>query len=114
MSEHDIQVALMRWFALQFPAEYAVSYATPNAGKRTPRQGAYLKAEGLKPGVPDLCIPVARKGFHGLYIELKTNTGRLTKEQAAFIDGLTEQGYMAVVCVGFESAKETIENYLKG
>jgi len=112
MSEHDIQVSLMRWFALQFPVQYAVSYATPNAGKRTPRQGAYMKAEGLKPGVPDICIPVARKGFHGLYIELKTEKGKLSKHQAEFIDRLTEQNYMAVVCVGFDAARETIKNYL--
>lgn len=76
--------------------------------------GGRMKAEGLKPGVPDLCLPVARGGFHGLYIELKAQGGRPTANQEQWIEKLTAQGYLAKVCVGFESAQHLIESYLKG
>lgn len=112
MKEHDIQVALMRWMRLQHRKAYKVTYATPNAAKRTPRQGAYMKAEGLKSGVPDICIPIPRKGFGALYIELKREGGKLTDNQAEWLDNLNEAGNMAVLCVGFDAAKDTINSYL--
>ena len=66
----------------------------------------------MKKGVPDLCLPVPRKNYHGLYIEMKYGNGRTSKEQREWINKLNEQGYKAVVCNGFEKAKETIEKYL--
>lgn len=88
-------------------------FATPNAGKRTPRQGAYMKAEGLRPGVPDLMLPVARGGFHGLFIELKAEKGRMNPNQEEWLHNLSEQGYMAVMCRGWDAARKTIESYLE-
>ena len=43
----------------------------PNGGYRNKAEAAHLKAQGVRPGVPDLCVPVARHGYHGLYIEMK-------------------------------------------
>lgn len=74
---------------------------------------AKLKAAGVKRGVPDISLPVARGGYHGLYIELKYDTGRPTAEQKEWHDALIEQGYKAVFCWGFESAIEVIKEYLK-
>lgn len=112
MKEHDIQVALMKWMSFQHKEAFEVTYATPNAAKRTPRQGAYMKAEGLKSGVPDICIAVPKKGFGALYIELKRKGGKLTPNQAEWITKLTEAGNMAVLCVGYDAAKDTIDSYL--
>lgn len=58
--------------------ELQLLYHVPNEGKRTWRTGARLKSEGLKPGVPDLCLPVARGKYHGLYVELKRRDQRAT------------------------------------
>lgn len=116
-TESDEQKALMRWAAYnrgRYP-ELALLYHIPNEGQRDPRVGARMMAEGLRKGVPDLCLPVARGGSHGLYIELKrTKGGRVSPEQAAWIDSLLRQGYAACVCRGWEAASREIERYLQG
>ena len=115
MTEHAEQVALIRWATLSsgaFP-ELRLLHAIPNGGARHVRVGRKLRAEGVKRGVPDLCLPVARGGFHGLYIELKRpRGGRLSAEQRAWIKALREQGYCAEVCAGATEAIKVIKRYL--
>ena len=68
-----------------------------------------------KARVPDICLPVARGGSHGLYIELKrAKGGRVTPEQIEWLENLKNQGYEVAVCNGWETAAKVIENYLKG
>jgi hypothetical protein len=113
-SEHAEQAALFRWaeFARSRLPELAMLYAVPNGGHRHKATAARLKAEGVKRGVPDVCLPVARSGAHGLYIELKTERGKATPEQLGWIRALRRQGYAAEVCHGWESARSMIEHYL--
>ena len=70
-SETTEQIALFNWAKRteSILPELALMYHVPNEGKRS--NGGILKAAGLKSGVPDICLPVANNGFHGLYIELK-------------------------------------------
>lgn len=86
----------------------------PNGGSRHPAEAARLKAQGVKAGVPDLCIPVARCGYHSLYIEMKAAKGRVSGHQREWLDLLNAQGMRAVVCYGAESAIEEIESYMSG
>ena len=77
-------------------------------------EAARLRAQGVKSGVPDLCLPVARGGNHGLYIELKRQRGgRISEEQVRWIDGLLEQGYAAAICKGWQEAASVIIDYLQ-
>lgn len=122
--EHDEQ-ALIISFAEQmvrfgkFP-ELAGLYAVPNgsllAGDNRMRaiQMARLKAEGLRPGVPDLVLPVARRGFNSLYLELKsTRAGaKSTAEQVAWRDWLNAHGNLAVECFGAKQAIDKLTWYL--
>lgn len=95
--------------------ELKMLYHIPNEGKRSQRTGARLKAEGLKSGVPDICLPVARGGHHGLYIELKRRkNSKVTKEQLEWIADLVAQGYVAAVCRGCDEAISLITRYLTG
>lgn len=95
--------------------ELKLLYHIPNEGKRNARTGARMKAEGLKTGVPDVCLPVARGEYHGLYIELKRRkNSRVTPEQLEWIANLVAQGYVAAVCRGCDEAIELIEGYLRG
>lgn len=73
---------------------------------------AKMKAEGVRAGVPDLFLPVARQGFHGLWIELKSAKGRVTTVQAAWHERLRAQGYRVVVCRGWCEARDEIVKYL--
>ena len=47
-----------------------------------------------------------------IYIEMKFGNGRTSKEQKEWIKDLSEQGYRAVVCNGFDEAKDTIISYM--
>ena len=113
-SEHSEQVALMEWAKLAEGNRplLGLLHAIPNGGQRHPAIAAKLKREGVKRGVPDLCLPVARCGLHGLYLELKAADGRLSDEQKRWRDMLTAQGYGVAVVYGFEAAKEVLEDYL--
>lgn len=94
--------------------ELRLMYAIPNGGLRNATVAAKLKAEGVKAGVPDIFLPAARGGYHGLYIELKrTKGGRLSVEQVQWITDLLGQGYAVYKCEGWVKAKEIIESYLK-
>lgn len=106
----------MQWaefYANQSP-ELELLYHIPNGGKRDARTAKKLKMEGVKAGVPDLCLPVARGKYHGLYIELKAGKNKTTKNQDYWLDRLAVQGYRTCVCYGWEQASEVIKGYLKG
>src|SRR5699024_2367061 len=63
-------------------------YHVPNEGKRSARQGARMRAEGLRAGVPDICLPVPRGGYSALYIELKAGRNKPTDDQLAWLAAL--------------------------
>lgn len=95
--------------------EIALLYAVPNGGSRHPAEAARLKQQGVKSGVPDMCLPVARGGYHGLYIELKrVKGGRVSEQQKQWLAALNAQGYKAVVCKGAGEALDVLQKYLKG
>ena len=111
------QTCLFRWAALESGAhpELALLHAIPNGGKRSKSEAARMKAAGVKPGVPDMFLPVAREGCHGLYIELKRRDGgRVSTEQTAWMDALARQGYKTALCHGWDAAREEIQRYLGG
>lgn len=117
ISESVEQQVLFRWARMQsgkWP-ELELLYHIPNEGKRSYKTAARMKAEGLKGGVPDICLPVARGGHHGLYIELKrVKNSRVTEEQLMWLENLARQGYVAAVCRGADEAIEVITRYLGG
>ena len=115
MSEAQEQIALIQWAKLQsgkYP-ELALIYHIPNGGSRHPAEAARLKQQGVKAGVPDLCLPVARGGYNGLYIELKAGRNKPTPLQNEWLSWLNQQGYRAVVCWGWQAAKDEIMAYLE-
>lgn len=115
-SEHDHQAALFAWAAINvgiYP-ELSAMYAVPNGGARSARTGARMKAEGVKAGVPDICLPVARCGYNALYIEMKTEVGKLSQAQADFGRLLERWGNRVVICRKWNAAALEIENYLEG
>lgn len=110
--ETEEQQALFQWVQYQLKQypELALLYHIPNEGKRNPRRA---KAEGVKAGVPDLCLPVPRGRNHGLYIEIKRRKGgRITSEQAEWMDHLRAQGYAVACCYGWEPAAKFLLDYM--
>lgn len=114
-SEHEEQVSLFRWagFAAGRWPELALMHAIPNGGHRNKVTAAKLKAEGVKAGVPDVFLPVPRGQWHGLYIEMKTPTGRVRKNQKQWLRRLHGQGYQVAVCRNWYAAKTLITDYME-
>lgn len=84
----------------------------PNEGKRTLANGRQLARMGLRRGFPDLFIPIAKKGYHGMFIELKRDIKcKPTEYQKQWIDYLNRQGYYAVICYGADDAIKQIGEY---
>jgi hypothetical protein len=113
--EHIEGVNLMRWVRLssgRYP-ELARIYHIPNGGDRHRAVAAKMKAEGVRKGVLDYCLPVARGGYHGLYIELKAGKGRPTAEQRDEVAMLTAAGYRAEVCTGWQACADLLAEYLE-
>ena len=114
-TESQEQIALFQWAAMQdnkYP-ELKLMYHIPNGGQRNIVTATRLKREGVKSGVPDIFLPVVKKCYSGLYIEMKAIKGKTSKNQIEWIENLKFQGYAVVVCYGWEEAKRVIERYLK-
>ncbi|MCM1275472.1 MAG: VRR-NUC domain-containing protein [Lachnospiraceae bacterium] len=113
--EDSEQICLFDWAALQsckYP-ELNMLFHIPNGGKRNAREGARFKRMGVKPGVPDLFLPVPRGKYHGLFIELKSASGRPTDNQKEWLGQLSALGYAACICFGCEEAERDIIKYLE-
>lgn len=115
-TEAQEQATLFEWAGMmtgKYP-ELKLLHHIPNGGSRDVREAVNLKRQGVKAGVPDLCLPVPRGGYHGLYIELKrVSGGRVGVDQKVMLLALRDQGYMSVVCRGWEDAKNVIVDYLE-
>jgi len=112
--EHQDQKALIQWVAYnlnKYP-ELSLLFAIPNGGQRHRAVAAKLKAEGVRAGVPDLCLPVARMGYNSLYIEMKVKPNKPTKKQLEWHTALREQGHKVEVCYGWQEAQGVLEDYL--
>jgi hypothetical protein len=123
--ESNEQQALIEWAQLQECkySELRLLYACPNGGWRDAREAARLKKEGVKPGVPDLFLPVpgsmkskltpgARRRYNGLYIEMKTKGRKPDKNQRWWREQLLMQGFCVEVCYTWTDAKDLILEYL--
>ena len=115
-SESQEQQQLVCWtdFMQHKYPELNLLYHIPNGGKRSKSEAARFKAEGVKSGVPDLCLPVARGGYHGLYIEMKKQGGVISADQSKWLHALSQQGYLTAVCYGSEAAEQILTEYLAG
>lgn len=114
-TESEEQQHLFNWarLATGYYPELALMYHIPNEGKRKITTGRRMVAEGLKKGVPDICLPVPRGDYHGLYIEMKRQSGSTpTTDQLDWIENLSRQGYQATWCRGWEAASRVITEYL--
>lgn len=114
-SEETEQIHLMmwcKWKAAQYP-ELETIYHVPNEGKRSAVTGSRLKEMGLRPGVPDICLPVPKAGFCALYIEMKKHGGKPTDNQIYWLNMLDRYCNCVAICEGAEAAEELITAYLK-
>lgn len=101
-TEHEIQREFVSWFKKLYMPEVRI-FAIPNGGKRSLSEACRLKVEGVSAGVPDLFIPA-----WNLWIEMKSEKGRLSTEQKDWITYLASIGHIACVAYGLEDAKRLL------
>lgn len=115
LSEDQEQELVIQWrdiMANQHP-ELRRLFHIANGGSRHPAEAQKLRRMGVVPGVSDLFLPVARHGYHGIWIEMKRkHGGRLSPDQKDWIEGMREEGYKAERADGADEAIAILEEYL--
>lgn len=112
LSEDVEQINLINWLKYNMPEIEKCTFHIPLQRKCTIQQGRLLKRMGVKSGVSDLFIAIPSNGYHGLWIELKSQKGKLSEAQKEFLDLMSDKGYLAVAVWGADAAKEIINTYL--
>lgn len=112
-TEQEEQTRLIQWCDRCPDRRASLIYSHLNGIRASIGATVKAKHSGARKGIPDLFLPVASGGFHGLYIEMKRSKGgTLSREQKQWIATLKSQGYEAVVCKGHQSAIDEITKYL--
>ena len=115
------QKALIRWLYGEkmrggtTADAYDHTYHVPNGGQRSKATAAALKGQGVKAGVSDLVVALARGGYHGLYLEFKATPpdhAALADSQREWLGKVEQQGYCAVLARGLDEAKAVIREYM--
>jgi hypothetical protein len=114
-NEHKIQAAFFEWVRYKsiLHPELHLIYAIPNGGQRSPATAGRLKAEGVRAGVLDVCLPVPRWPYFGLYIEFKAGNGKLSPAQNEYQELLRAVGHAVAVVWSVDSAIEAVTAYLE-
>ena len=97
ITEARLQQDCGNWLNKHHRAAYQLFWHTPNGEARDRITGARLKAMHAKPGVPDCFLALPSVGAHGLFIEFKTDTGRLSPHQVTLIAALQTAGFRVEV-----------------
>lgn len=101
-SEASEQIGFLQWFDATFRGVRI--FHIPNGGRRSISVAKAMKAEGVKPGVPDLYIPAWR-----IWIEMKRQTGgRLSPDQRDWIEYLSGIGDTVIVAKGARDASSQL------
>jgi VRR-NUC domain-containing protein len=100
----------MEWVRLQSTIKRLILHF-PNEGKRSPRYGKLMKDLGMRAGVSDLFIPMARHGFIGAWIEIKTSKGIVSVAQKDFLSDMEQLGHFTTICRSIEEGINTIKWY---
>ena len=114
-SAHQTQVVeWSRWAFKANPVRYPhldMLHCSLNGVKLTKTQAVIAKSQGMLSGVPDLFLPVPVGKYHGLYIEMKSEKGRVTENQEWFLSNAEGLGYKTVVCYSAKEAISAIQAY---
>jgi len=114
-AESNHQQALFRWAkrsVKKYP-ELELLYSIPNGANVNDKNRLRLWLEGLKKGIPDVHLPIARGPFNSLYIELKSKKGILSDHQNSVIKLLEKAGSCCIVSRDITTSITAIESYLR-
>jgi hypothetical protein len=110
ISEHVIQATIVEWLSWQ---PNILFYSIPNENFGNRFHGKKLNDRGRKKGVSDLFIAEARRGFHGMYLEVKSQNGKLQIAQKEFFKKAEERDYFTSAVWSAEEGIEILSWYLQ-
>lgn len=121
-SEDEVQATFFEWVGRHKADHPALDliFAVPNGSNKSPAQRAVMQITGLRPGVPDVCVPVCVKNVAGvalsagLWIEFKRpGGGRVSPGQKQWHERLRGFGHRVEVCDSAEAAIDLVTSYLR-
>lgn len=120
--EDSIQESFVQWFNLQYKHLNGLLFHIPNGEYRARIQnkngdwycpaGVRLKKLGARRGVADIFLMLSNKAYHGLWIEFKTKTGKLTDDQKIFKQLCEHVNYKHEVARSLDDGIISIKKYL--
>lgn len=110
--EHKIQCACVKWFRLEYPKLKDMLFAVPNAARRSARNGAYMKDEGMLPGVADLILLKSNRFYGALCVEMKKPDKYQRPVQKEWQKECEAAGNKYVVCRSLDEFMKVITDYL--
>ncbi len=113
-SEESIQADFFSWLFInegRFP-DLALFHSVPNGSYKSVTARMLHKRTGLKAGVPDTHLPIARGEYIGLWIEFKSKTGKVSPEQKEWCMRLLSRGHRVELCRSWIAAANVTIEYL--
>lgn len=114
--ESQVQITVIQWANTVRYKQRHLSYYlhhSANGGNRSITDAQQFKEMGVQAGYPDLLLDIPKGGYHGLRIEIKrSKREKIKPHQQERIDALNEEGYLAVLCVGYDEIVDTIKDYM--
>lgn len=112
--EWHIQRDFVNWLQ-GYPDIRCMTISIPNEkGTRTVKEMCFLKMTGLSAGAPDIAIFIPCNGYHGMFIEFKSSSGRLSAPQVEMQQRLSMKNYKCVTCYSAGEAVRELREYFKG
>lgn len=111
-SERQEQLTVMDWMRLQNPWLVNHTIYIMNERRASLHAGKLMNRMGRLAGASDLFIAYPTSKYYGLFLELKTKTGRASPKQLEFIERMNKIGFYAVVAHGADEAIDIIKRYL--
>ena len=105
--ERIIQMNLVNWLRQKHPE--IRFQANMSESKSTAAWRSIQHRMGMRKGVSDLFFPESRMEFKGMWLELKADKGRPSKEQIEFIKDMETCGYCGFITFGYEESEEKIK-----
>lgn len=96
----------------KYPELFLLNANNPNVGGRKKAAAGIAKAMGLLADTPDLHLPVMRGPFLSLYVEVKTESGVVSREQRIMHNRLFAEGNCVLVGFGTQQCVGMVLSYL--
>lgn len=117
-TEAQVGRAFYKWWGMAYKGlgvpHPGLLFHIPNEGAGgNPIRGAILKGQGVVAGIPDYFLAIPSCGYHGLFVELKRETGKLSAQQVEIIAQLSRQNYATCICFSLNSAIDEVVKYIR-